>query len=279
MTAHTHYTKLQRLFRKACGDYGLLADGDRVLVALSGGKDSMVLARLLAGQARRHVPRIEVAAAHVVMDNIPYAADHEYLRQFCEEGGVPLTILHTRFDTSAPEAAPEAESGFLQEIAPAKGETAAPAGSAPMVPHRQSDGAYRRRQKTPCFLCAWYRRKALFEYATQQGYNKIALGHHQDDFLVTLLMNLTYEGRFESMQPMLPMKHYPLSLIRPLCLSPESLIAETATTLGVQPLPHKCPHDRATRRDSLTAIFRQLEALNPEARYSMWKSLGIPKKP
>lgn len=244
---------VNRLFRKACADYALLADGDRVLVALSGGKDSMVLTRLLGQQARRHVPRIEVAAVHVVMDNIPYVADHDYLQRFCEESGVPLTIIHSRFDAEAP----------------AEGEGA--------VAHRQNDAAYRRRQKTPCFLCAWYRRKALFEYATQQGYNKIALGHHQDDFLVTMLMNLTYEGRFESMQPLLPMRHYPISLIRPLCLTSERLITEVATQWEVQPLPRKCPHDTATRRDSLTHIFRQIEGLNPEARYSMWRAMNFPK--
>lgn len=247
---HSQANKLQRLFRKACGDYGLLADADRVLIALSGGKDSMVLARLLGEQARRHVPRIEVAAVHVVMDNIPYVADHDYLRQFCEEAGVPLSIIHTRFDASAP---PEGEGA---------------------VAHRQGAGAYRRRQQSPCFLCAWYRRKALFEYAAQQGYNKVALGHHQDDFLVTLLMNLTYEGRFETMQPMLPMRHYPIALIRPLCLAPEALIKEAAAAMSVQPLPRCCPHDTASRRDDLTQIFHQLEALNPEARYSMWRAIS-----
>ena len=68
--------KIMQLFHTACGDYHLLEDGDRVLVALSGGKDSLQLVRLLGRQQKIYKPRIEVEAVHVVMDNIPYASDH-----------------------------------------------------------------------------------------------------------------------------------------------------------------------------------------------------------
>lgn len=232
MEVSTHGSaKLRRLFNRACADYQLLQDGDRVLVAVSGGKDSMVLTRLLGERARLHKPRIEVAAVHVVMDNVPYATDQDYLRQYCEECGVQLHVVHTHFDPTTD------------------------------------------RRKTPCFLCSWYRRKALFLYASEHGYTKVALGHHQDDILVTMLMNLTFEGSFSSMPPLLPMAHYPVSLIRPLCLVPEAMVRDEATLLGVRPQHKLCPYETTTRRTTMQGIYQQLEQMNPEARYSMWRAL------
>lgn len=190
----------------------------------------MVLTRLLAERARLHVPHFEVAAAHIVMDNVPYASSATYLQQYCSALGVPLHILHARFDTDT-------------------------------------------RQRPACFLCSWHRRKTLFQFAQQEGYNKVALGHHQDDLLVTLLMNLTFEGSFSTMAPLLPMEHYPINLIRPLCLVPEALIREFATTEGIQPPVRQCPYENTTRRTTMTEFLHQLEAINPEARYSLLHAL------
>ena len=160
--------KVLKQFNKGCVDYHLLEDGDRILIALSGGKDSLELVRLLAQRARIYKPHIEVEAAHIIMDNIPYETDRSYIQHFCEENGIKLHILHSSFDESTDP------------------------------------------RKTRCFLCAWNRRKTLFEFAVNHGFNKIALGHHMDDILVTLLMNITFEGSHSTMQPSLSLKHYPL---------------------------------------------------------------------
>lgn len=221
--------KITRLFHKACADYCLLEDGDRILVAVSGGKDSLELIRLLGRQQRILKPRIEVEAAHVVMDNIPYDADRTYLMDFCEGNGVRLHILHSFFDESTD------------------------------------------RRKTRCFLCSWNRRKTLFEYARDNAFNKVALGHHQDDFITTMLMNMTFEGSTSSMQPKMPMRHYPLSVIRPLCLIAEEQIREVAGTLGFEKQKTPCPYETKTRRKDIEDVFHQLEAMNPEARYSLWR--------
>lgn len=224
-------TKVRRLFHRACADFSLLEDGDRVLVALSGGKDSLELVRLLGQQQRILKPRIQVEAAHVIMTNIPYETDRSYIKAFCEAEGVTLHLLESSFDESTD------------------------------------------RRKTRCFLCSWNRRKALFQYATEHGFNKIALGHHNDDFIVTALMNATFEGNFSSMKPLMKMEHYPISIIRPLCLIPEELIKNIAEHDGFQRQKTLCPYEENTRRSSITDIFRQLEDMNPEARYSLWHAL------
>ena len=90
--------KVVKRFNKACADYALLEDDDKVLIALSGGKDSMLLLPLMAQRARLYKPKIKVEAAHVVMDNIPYETNRKNLETFCRNEGVKLHLLHTEFD-------------------------------------------------------------------------------------------------------------------------------------------------------------------------------------
>ena len=225
--------KIRRKFNRACTEYRLLEDGDRILIAVSGGKDSLALCRLMAHQARIFKPRIHVEAAHVVMDNIPYETSRPYLESFCQQLHMPLHILHGSFDED------------------------------------RSDG----RGKTKCFLCSWHRRKLLFAFASERGFNKVALGHHQDDILTTWLMNVTYEGNASTILPKMQMEHYPLQLIRPLCLVEESWISEVARLLGFEHQKTICPYEDQTRRRDMNNIFHQLEQLNPEARYSMWHAI------
>lgn len=223
--------ELAKRFNKGCTDYHLLQDGDRILIALSGGKDSLMLLRLLAARSRIYRPKIQVEAAHVIMDNIPYETDRSYLQQFCDEAGVRLHILHSSFDESTDK------------------------------------------RKTRCFLCAWNRRKTLFSFAVSQGFNKVALGHHMDDILTTFLMNITYEGNRQTMQPSLALQHYPITIIRPLCLVSEADIQAEATQLGFLRQKTPCPYEQATRRTSMNVVLHQLESLNPEARYSLWHAI------
>ena len=222
---------LTRLFNKACTAYGLLADGDRILLALSGGKDSLVMAQLMAERARIFKPSIHVEAVHVVMENVPYQTDILHMQEFCNALGIPLHILHTSFDESTDK------------------------------------------RRTRCFLCARYRRKAMFRFAVEHRFNKVALGHHQDDFLATMLMNLLYEGSFHSMRPSMPMEHYPLTIIRPLCLVPEKDIASHASEAQLVRHISPCPYEDRTRRSEMERLSQSLCTLHPEARQSMWHAL------
>lgn len=225
--------KLLRTLSETCKRYQLLADGDRVLVALSGGKDSLALLDLLALRSRILKPRFQLDAAFVRMANIGYASDEAYLRDFSESRGVPFHILDTHFD--------------------------------PSTDHR----------KRPCFLCAWNRRKQLFELAKRQGCNKIALGHHKDDIMQTALLNLTYTGQFASMRPLMQMDKFPMMLIRPLCLMREHQLSAYAQQQGFVLQKKTCPYDTATRRADMRDIAQRLETLNPELEYSLWHALEV----
>ena len=225
------FRKVEEKVKKAIYEYGLIADGDRILIGLSGGKDSLALVELLGRRARIFKPRFSVVAVHVVMKNIPYQSDTEYLKAHCEAYGVPFVQYETAFDPATDT------------------------------------------RKSPCFLCSWNRRKALFTVAKEHGCNKIALGHHMDDILETLLMNITYQGAFGTMPPRLVMKKFDMTIIRPMCLVHEADLVELAALRHYQKQVKNCPYESQSSRSDMKGVLRQLEAMNPEARYSLWGSM------
>ena len=99
--------RLTRRFQKALVDYGLIDDGDRILVGLSGGKDSLCLLELMAKRSKIHRPSFIVEAIHVRMENIEYVTDTAYLESFCRNLGVPLHVVTTKFDDTKPTKKPK----------------------------------------------------------------------------------------------------------------------------------------------------------------------------
>lgn len=237
MTVHENVLeqRLKRFFAKALINYRLIDDGDHVLIALSGGKDSLLLTELLGKRSLIHRPRFKVSAIHVQMENIPYETDTEYLSTFCASNHVDLHIVSTKFN-----------------------------------PEPQTE---KQRKKPECFLCAWQRRKKIFELAQELGCNKIALGHHMDDILHTALMNEVFEGRFDSMPVLLKLRKMPLTIIRPLALCHESDILAYSQQQGYRQQKKLCPFERETHRTKIANLFQQMEELNPEVRYSLWHAL------
>ena len=235
--------RLNERFVKAMATYHLIEDDDHILVGLSGGKDSLLLLELLARRSRISHPRFKVEALHVRMENIHYETDTSYLQQFCDNLGVTLHVKTTSFEVGAAE-----------------------------------NGKDARRQKQPCFLCSWNRRKQMFNLAQELGCNKIALGHHQDDLLHTALMNLTFQGRFDTMPALLKMRKMPLSIIRPLCMIEEKDIKTYAELQGYQKQQKLCPYETNSHRADIKEIYDAIERMNPEARYSMWNALNADNK-
>ena len=133
--------------------------------------------------------------------------------------------------------------------------------------------ADREEGRTPCFLCSWNRRKALFETAKEMGCNKIALGHHQDDILRTAMMNLTFTGSFATMPALLKMKKMPLTIVRPLCRVEEEDLVKWSKFRQYEPLKKLCPHERESNRTNIENVMDAMKKINPEYRYHLWRAL------
>ncbi len=224
--------RINKKFLKGIVDYGLIEDGDRILVGLSGGKDSLALLELLAHRSKIYKPKFSVVAVHVEMSNIEYKSDTEYLRMYAESLDVPFVTYTTSFDPTTDT------------------------------------------RKSPCFLCSWNRRKALFTVAKEHGCNKIALGHHMDDILETLLMNMTFQGAISTMPPRLVMKKFDMSIIRPMCLIQETDLIELAKLRGYKKQIKNCPYEKDSHRSDMKSFMDMLDKMNPEAKYSLWSSMS-----
>lgn len=218
-------------FQKALTEFRMIEDGDKILVGLSGGKDSLCLLEMLAWRMRIFKPRFTVEALHVRMENIAYESDTKYLEAFAASLGVRLHIRTTSFDASTD------------------------------------------RRKTPCFLCSWNRRKQMFAIAREMEFNKIALGHHNDDIIHTAMMNEYFQGRYGGMPVVLKMQKMPITIIRPFCFVREKDIQEYAAVRRYEKQKKQCPFDGDTQRAAVKRIFSEIEAINPEARYSVWNAL------
>lgn len=232
--------RLTKRFHKACADYGLIADGDHILIGLSGGKDSLLLTELLGRRAQIYKPRFSVTALHVRVKERAYQTDLSYLESFCREAGVPLLVRDVEINEHS--YSPDGLTG-------------------------------KARPKNECFLCSWFRRKALFNLAQEIGCNKIAFGHHRDDVAQTLLMNLIFQGAFATMPPVLQLDKMPLQLIRPLCLIDEADIRRYAELRGYQKPPKLCPFEHVSAREKVKDLLEQIKALNPEAVDSMYGAM------
>lgn len=230
-TEELQFKKIEDKVKRAIFEYGLIQNGDRILIGLSGGKDSLALVDLLGRRSKIFNPRFEVVVAHIVMKNIPYHSDMEYLKSRAEENGLPFIVHETSFDASTDK------------------------------------------RKSPCFLCSWTRRKALFDIAKQEKCNKIALGHHQDDMIETLLMNMIHQGAIGTMPPRLKMDKFDMEIIRPLCLLEEKDLVQLAEWKGYKKQIKNCPYEKGSSRSDIKRIVRELEAINPDAKFSLWSSM------
>jgi tRNA 2-thiocytidine biosynthesis protein TtcA len=227
--------KLHRELRQTCLDHGLLAEGDRVMVAMSGGKDSYTLFQLLTQLVPRLPFRVELVAVH--LDQVQPGYDGSGLRRWLEASGWPFEIL--REDTYA------VVTSHLTEA------------------------------QTYCSLCSRLRRGILYTAAERLGCNKIALGHHRDDSLETFLLNLFYSGKLQAMPARYRTDDHRFDVIRPLVACAEADIAAYAATQGFPIIPcNLCGSQDGLRRDAMTRLMADLERDHPNLRAIMFAALA-----
>ena len=211
-------------FTKAINQYELVKEGDCIAVCISGGKDSMLMAKLLQ-ELKRH-GKIHFELVFLVM-NPGYNADNwKIIQDNAELLGIPLTVFESDiFDTVA-------------EI-----------------------------ENNPCYLCARMRRGYLYSHAKELGCNKIALGHHFDDVIETILMGMLYSGKVETMMPKLHSQNFEgMELIRPMYLIKESAIKAWRDTNGLHFIQCACRFTencvscgggRGSKRDEMKELVAQ----------------------
>ena len=274
--------RLTKRFHKACADYSLIEEGDHILIALSGGKDSLALVELLGKRAQIFVPRFKVTAIHVRVEERAYLSDLSYLQSFCDAFRVPLLVRDTSISASGLSSVSDSglssisasglssvSAGGLSSIS-ASGLSSVSASGLSSI----SASGLSAKRSNPCFLCSWYRRKTLFDTAQELGCNKIAFGHHKDDIVETLLMNLIFDGKFSTIYPKLQMDKMPLQLIRPLCLIEEKDLSRYAALSGYVRQKQACPYEHASARTQIKELVSQLESLNPNVRDSLWGAIA-----
>src|SRR5215813_10671558 len=226
--------QLYRQVKETCERYELLQAGDRILVAMSGGKDSYTLFHLLTRLVPRLPFRVELIAVH--LDQVQPGYDGSGLRGYLEASGQRFEIL--REDTYS------------------------------VVTSHLPDTA------TYCSLCSRLRRGILYTAAERLGANKIALGHHRDDSLETFLLNLFYGGKLQAMPASYRTDDGRFEVIRPLIECAEADIAALAAALAFPIIPcNLCGSQDGLRRDAMTRLLTELERDNPNVRAIMLNAL------
>jgi tRNA 2-thiocytidine biosynthesis protein TtcA len=227
--------RLQREVGRAIGDYRLVEEGDRILVAMSGGKDSYALCVLLRALRERAPVSFELVAVHLDQGHPGY--DGVPLARWLEQAAIPYRILQ------------EDTYSIVQEKIPPG--------------------------KTTCSLCSRLRRGILYRAADELGCNKIALGHHRDDALETLLLNLFFGGKLASMPPRLVSDDGRHVVIRPLIYCAEEDLAALAAAHRFPILPcNLCGSLPEAQRKQMKALLGELEAKHPGLRRNMLAALA-----
>ncbi|CEG56013.1 tRNA 2-thiocytidine(32) synthetase TtcA [Legionella fallonii] len=217
--------KLLHYTGKAIADFNMIQRGDRVMVCLSGGKDSFTMLTLLEHLRRRSGNKFEVFA--FTLDQAQPGWNDSALRQWLENKNIPYEILSRDTYSIVKEKIPEG--------------------------------------KTYCSLCSRLRRGIIYRYAEEKGFNKIALGHHRDDLIRTLMMSILYNGDIRSMPPKLLSDNKKHIVIRPMSYVQEKDIIAFATAQAFPIIPcNLCGSQENLMRKKVAHLIDQLAAENPK---------------
>lgn len=232
--------KLLALTRKAINDFGMIEDGDKIAVGVSGGKDSTALLAVLAAYRRFSPQKFQLHAINIDMGFAD--TDKSQVKAFadwCDDIEVPLTVVGTDI----------AEIIFE-----------------------------RRKESSPCSLCSKMRRGALNNAAIENGCNKLALAHHADDVLGTFLLSLLFEGRLSTFSPVSHMSRTGVTLIRPFVYVEEKYLSGVCRRLSLPVVFNPCPEDKHTGREDVKRMIETAESISPNAKKLMMTALFHPER-
>lgn len=233
--------KIWSKFTKAINAYELVKPGDRIAVCISGGKDSMLMAKCF--QELKLHNKFDFEVRFLVMDPGYSPANRAMIEENAKKLHVPVTIF---------------ESDIFESVYHI--------------------------DKSPCYLCARMRRGHLYHYAQEMGCNKIALGHHYDDVIETILMGMLYGAQIQSMMPKLHSTNFAgMELIRPLYLVREEDIQSWRDYNGLHFLQCACkfteacsndnPEENSSKRKEIKELIRTLKQVNPYVEGNIFKSV------
>ena len=228
---------IRRLSGRAIGDFDLIQDHDRILVALSGGKDSWTLLHVLESLRRRAPVNFSLIAVtvHPGFPGFQTGLMEEYLRAHDFEYRIIQAPIHEL---------------MLSKLTP---------------------------DDTPCALCARIKRGVLYTQARELGCSKIALGHHREDFIETLLLNQFFNGKIKAMAPLLIADNGLDVVIRPLVYVPEDDIIRYAASAGFPIACCACPAcgDPDMKRGKIKKLLAGLEQEQPGIKASLLAALAV----
>jgi tRNA 2-thiocytidine biosynthesis protein TtcA len=228
------YLHLKKWLEKAVIDYGMIAEGDRVLVGVSGGADSMVLLDLL-NTSMIFVPSFSLVAVNIDMGFDPTYQGYTILENYLREEQYDYVMEKT-------DIGPLSHSDY--------------------------------NKKNPCFLCSRLRRKRIFEIAAEKGCNKIALAHHRDDIIETLLINMFYGREISTMMPNQSIFGGKMNIIRPLSYIREGLVKKYAGERGLPVFKNPCPSSDVSKRIYVKNLLNQMEKDNRKVRDNLFRAMG-----
>lgn len=226
--------RLRRQVGQAIADYRMIDAGDRIMVCLSGGKDSWVMLDLLRELQARAPVRFDLLAVHLDQKQPGY--DATILPAALRQRGTPFQIIEQ--DTYS----------VVERVIPAG--------------------------RTMCSLCSRLRRGALYDFAARNGYNRIALGHHRDDIVETLFLNLFHQARLKAMPPKLQADDGRNTVIRPLAYCAESDLAELARQRAYPIIPcDLCGSQETLQRKAVKRMLQAWEIETPGRIENIFRAL------
>lgn len=226
--------KILGYMRRAINKYSMIKDGDKIGVGVSGGKDSVIL--LLGLIKLKKFINIDfeiVALTADLMFNNKHT-DFFEIKKICDENNIKYVVEKTNIGP------------IVFDI---------------------------RKEKNPCSLCARMRRGVLHDLAKREGCNKIALGHNSDDWIETFLMNLFNEGRIGTFLPVTYLSIKDIYMIRPLILTSESLIKNTASKIKIPIIKSNCPADGNSKREWTKNYLLELEKDIPDLKKKLMSAI------